>query len=290
MTTPWPYGQLALRPLDQYWSDARQDHFATSTVEGADSAVDAGYALVRTEASVLGLASEHTVPLRSYVDPGQGDHLTVCSPQGEEDARVAGYQPVRVEGHVFRERPTKPVTPLRLYANGARHDNLLAATRETAWAADEAGYGFVRTEGFAPANVPGSLTVTRRERSFYLPDDEYLHVVGSGFDPGELVEFYLVLQGRYSGVRWQDSWLQAFGYRLIERRSADGEGRILVTLGQRDFRPPSGAGDGAYVEVEGLGLGHTAGLESTEDRAAARGADIVAHLPASNAELLLARY
>lgn len=298
MTSPWPYGQFATRALDQYWSDERQDHFATSTAEGAASAVAAGYTLVRTEGTVLSRPNEHTVPLRSYVDPLQGDHLTVCSPQGEEDARVAGYQPIRIEGHVFLERPSKPVTPLRLFANGERHDNLLSATPETAWAADEAGYGFVRTEGFAPVNVAVSLRMTRRYQVPYTPlqlhdtppDDEMIDVEGSGFAPFENIEFHL----------WRDphpphlpghgmsTYVRRFGYRELEVLTADDKGRVAGTLG-REKRLP---GDLLQNEVlvPGHGVGDVAGLESPEARAAARGSSIVAVLEYGRVELLIAIY
>jgi len=298
MTSPWPYGQFATRALDQYWSDERLDHFATSTAEGAASAVDAGYTLMRTEGTVLGGPTEHTVPLRSYVDPEQGDHLTVCSPQGVEDARVAGYQPIRIEGHVFLTRPSTPVTPLRLYASGERHDNLLSGTAETADAAEEAGYGFVRTEGFAPANVAVSLKMTRRYVAPYArflvdgtpQDDELIDVEGTGFEPHREIWFHMWRDPsqRLLPGQGMSTYVDDFGYRLLEVLIADDNGRVAGTLG-REKRLP---GDllQKVVLVEGYGVGDAAGMESPEARAAGRGSSIVAVLPDGMTELLIAIY
>jgi hypothetical protein len=95
-------------PLDLYWHPGRQDNFLTATQEGRQSALDANYGIVRTEAWVWPTATAVplidpewvAMPLALYWHAGNQDNLTTASPVVAEQARADGYVFIRNEGFV----------------------------------------------------------------------------------------------------------------------------------------------------------------------------------------------
>jgi hypothetical protein len=90
-----------LVPLELYWSSQREDNFVTTTPQGGNSAIEAGYNYVRVEACVFSKQQPGTVPLNLYWSDKRGDNFTTATSIGAQSARQAGYNFARVEGYAY---------------------------------------------------------------------------------------------------------------------------------------------------------------------------------------------
>lgn len=137
----------ALELLQTWWHNGRADNYASGSLEGDLSAINAGYSFIRTEARIQDSQVSGTKPLWLYWHSGRGDNFTTATTAGRNAAIAAGYRFVRTEGYVYSSRVSGTV-PLYTYWHSGRGDNFSAATTAGINAAERAGYRRTRTEGY----------------------------------------------------------------------------------------------------------------------------------------------
>ena len=72
-----------------------------ATDAGISSALEAGYAEVRTEGYVFPEEAEGLVPLKLFWHGGRNDNASMALPESHDSAERAEYAEVRVEGWIF---------------------------------------------------------------------------------------------------------------------------------------------------------------------------------------------
>ncbi|XUL90486.1 hypothetical protein ACQ86D_30850 [Streptomyces galilaeus] len=84
-----------------WWNPARGDNFTTGTTAESQSALAAGYSLVRQEGRLLQTQDPGTVPLYLFWSGSREDNFSTATDAGIDSAFAAGYSLVRVEGYVY---------------------------------------------------------------------------------------------------------------------------------------------------------------------------------------------
>lgn len=146
------------KPLEHYWSDARNDNFSTASTKGKTAAKTAKYRFVRQDGFILNKASNtegNAVPLYLYYSKARKDYLTVSSVAGIRSANSAGYTKIGIEGYVLQtvNADSKHLyQPLWLYYNDSRKDNFTIASSVGIKTAKAGGYRRVRIEGYVRIN------------------------------------------------------------------------------------------------------------------------------------------
>lgn len=133
--------------LQTWWHSGRGDNYASGSVAGDISAINAGYDLVRTEACIVPTQASGTKPLWLYWHSDRGDNFTTATTAGRNAAIAAGYSFMRTEGYVYTSKVTGSV-PLYTYWHTDRADNFSAASKAGIDSAQRAGYTRVRIEGY----------------------------------------------------------------------------------------------------------------------------------------------
>lgn len=153
-----PMGSSDYKPLEHYWSNAREDNFLTASSKGKKAAKVAKYRFVRQDGYVLSRASSKegkAVPLYLFYNKTRKDYLTVASSAGIKSANSAGYTKIGLEGYVLQSvnKAYKDLyQPLWLYYNDSRKDNFTIASLVGKKTAEAGGYRKVRIEGYVRIN------------------------------------------------------------------------------------------------------------------------------------------
>ena len=146
------------KPLEHYWSGARNDNFSTASTKGKKAAKAAKYEFVRQDGFVLNKASNaegKAVPLYLYYSKARKDYLTVATSAGIKSANFAGYTKIGIEGYVLQKVNSASkhlYKPLWLYYNNSRKDNFTIASSVGIKTAKASGYRKVRIEGYVRIN------------------------------------------------------------------------------------------------------------------------------------------
>jgi predicted acylesterase/phospholipase RssA len=145
--------------LNLYWSADQQDNFSTTSLEGGQHAMGAGYQFVRNQGRVYMNPARDRRPLFLFWNAGNGDNLLVATEEGKREALSAGYVQARWEGYVL-SKPEPGSIPLRTYWRGSeRMDYFSTTSIEEERDAGDARYEYVRDEGYIlPTRVSSSLT------------------------------------------------------------------------------------------------------------------------------------
>jgi hypothetical protein len=97
------YALPGTKSLRQYWSQTRQDHFATATDRGVRDAVSAGYSLIGSEGYVFGSGFNHTGtrPLELWWSSARKDNFTTADRLKRKAAIEAGYVQGQLQGFIY---------------------------------------------------------------------------------------------------------------------------------------------------------------------------------------------
>ena len=89
--------------LKQYWSQAREDHFATATDHGTSDAVHAGYSPIGDEGYVFTQGHNHTGtrPLELWWSSARKDNFTAADRLKRQAAIEAGYVQGELQGYIY---------------------------------------------------------------------------------------------------------------------------------------------------------------------------------------------
>lgn len=142
------------RALKQFYGPERGDNLLTATAAGEQSALSAGYFLVRTEGYALSGSESGTMPLKLYWNSFRGDNYTTATLAGEQSALDAGYVFIRNEGYVHAAAK-EGLVPLKLFWSPERADNFVTASVLGEQDAKNAGYRFIRVEGYVSPMATG---------------------------------------------------------------------------------------------------------------------------------------
>ena len=120
------------RPLQTFWSAAREDNTAVATADGAASALAAQYVAAAPDGAVMDAASAAppgAVPLQTYFSAAFNDSMQVAGAQGRAYAAANNYTWVRQEGWVLPAAPAtgSGVRLLQFYHSGRRDHYLVAS-------------------------------------------------------------------------------------------------------------------------------------------------------------------
>jgi hypothetical protein len=86
-------------PLKLFWNEAKGDHVATATDDGARDAFADGYTFEASEGFVWTDPHAGAVTLEQWRDPASGHHWLVAGADEKARAQGAGYRFVRIEGY-----------------------------------------------------------------------------------------------------------------------------------------------------------------------------------------------